>query len=963
MGTMTCQNGQFGACSSDRMVTRAKTGPLRLLGLQATPAACVGNLCDPYCQNYLDTPQGVDAGDGFTTVDGGLTLVLAPLPVQCTGLVVTPSTTTVTVTGLSPVTTSGSVTYTAALTPSNCYSKGYKVLWGVDHGERADMVSTSDTTAVLSVVSAVTGPLTIYAYTGGLSAVVTANVVVRIRDSSALPAQATNYWNTDGTAKTPTSGLTSKVVWLYPYDNTLLPLGLAAPVLQWQRATGASAATSMKVTLRYPASGTTTFEYSRVIAEPNPLRITIPALAWQGLEQTAQNSTAVISLQRYVSGTLEPESVRNVKLANGKLKGTVYYNSYNTKLMSSAGEQTGGVLAIQPGAATPTLAIPSKTTCHVCHSLPADGSRLFFQNADFDSSSVYQVSNRNLLYSYNNTSSPEYGNRFDWGAIYPDGSFVFTHSSTTTPPEGYHVFGNYSGLYPVAYTSSPSNTSSTANPLSLSGKPSDLQGVTPAFSPDGRKLAFNFWAGTSTGGISARSGTSLVVTDFSCGAATGSITCSSNPPTSSSMSNWRQLIRVNTGSYTSYKYVGWPSFLPDANGIVYQMVARAPASVSGGTGSNLYTWQGALSELWLTNIPSSSSTAATPIRLANLNGTGYIPGSSPGPSPAPTGLTYHTTGSTVYWATSGTNKSPTAYSGTVTEDQLNYMPTVAPQEAGGYYWVVFTSRRLYGNVAVNTPWEYEELPAVITTPPAKKLWMAAIKKDWTTSSDPSYPAFYLPGQEELAGNMRGFWVKSPCITPGTTGSAGLCDLDEDCCGGTATPRTAACRIDPGSSPTTRHCQAVVPNSCAAIGAGCSTAADCCSPTAVCLDGLCAQPLQYGTTQSFTRDYVAVCPRSTRVVWRILQWKASETSNDHIDFYVQSFDPPATPPTALKVATAQAPSNPNSWNFVDVAPLMQAAVMDFAGTLRLTMTFVSSSDSAYAPVLWAWQMNYDCMESQ
>jgi hypothetical protein len=416
---------------------------------------------------------------------------------------------------------------------------------------------------------------------------------------------------------------------------------------------------------------------------------------------------------------------------------------------------------------------------------------------------------------------------------------------------------------------------------------------------------------------------------------------------------------VNTsscsGSLTSYSYVGWPSFLPDANGIIFQMTSRAPTN---GTGSNLYTWQGAQAELWLT----TAGTSATQIKLANLNGTGYIPGSSPGPAaPAPTGLTYHTTGTTVYWAGSGCGLSETAYSGTVTEDQLNYMPTVAPQDAGGYYWVVFTSRRLYGNTATNTPWQYEECKTM-STPPAKKLWMAAVDKTWSTSSDPSHPAFYLPGQESLAGNMRGYWVKSPCITAGTTGDAGLCDLDEDCCGGTASPRTGACRIDPGTTPTTRHCQAVVPNTCVAIGAGCSTAADCCSPTAVCLNGLCKQPLQYATTQSFTRDFVATCPRSTKLVWRTFQWKASETSDDHIDFYVQSFDPPATPPTALKVATAQAPSNPTSWNFVDVAPLMDAANMSFAATLTVTMTFVSSSDSANAPVLWSWQMNYDCVDN-
>jgi hypothetical protein len=523
------------------VVTRSKNGSLRLLGLQATPSNCVTDPCNPYCQNFTDTPGGVDAGGSFIVNDGGgLTLQLAPIPVACTGLVLTPSSTNpITVTGISPFATDSTITYTASLTPSNCYTKGYTVLWDIDHGERASVTSTGSTTAALSVLSVVTGPLTIYAYTGGLSATATANVKVQIRDSSVDTNQTNNFWNTDGTPKT-TSG-TSHVAWLYPYDNTVLPLGLAAPVVQWQNSSGAGTTTSVKLTLRYPATGTTTFEYSKIYKpDPNPLQVTIPQLAWQGFEQTAQNSTGIISLQRYTS-SLEPESTRTVKLASGKLKGTVYYNSYNSQYnLDSGGTAQGAVLAIEPGAATPTLAISGKKgKCHVCHSLSADGSRLIFQNDDYDSSSVYDVKTGSLLYSYNNVSSPNAGNRLDWAAIYPDGTFGFSHSS-----DGYHSFSNYSGLYPIPY-SGTGNTSSKATALSgLSGIPSNLKGVTPAFSPDGRKVVFNFWSGTTTNSISSGSGKTLVAADFSCGAATGSVSCSASPPTSTSISNWRQLIKV-----------------------------------------------------------------------------------------------------------------------------------------------------------------------------------------------------------------------------------------------------------------------------------------------------------------------------------------------------------------------------------------------------------------------------------
>ena len=34
---------------------------------------------------------------------------------------------------------------------------------------------------------------------------------------------------------------------------------------------------------------------------------------------------------------------------------------------------------------------------------------------------------------------------------------------------------------------------------------------------------------------------------------------------------------------------------------------------------------------------------------------------------------------------------------------VNYEPVVAPIAAGGYAWVIFTSRRLYGNLATQDP--------------------------------------------------------------------------------------------------------------------------------------------------------------------------------------------------------------------------------------------------------------------
>ena len=76
----------------------------------------------------------------------------------------------------------------------------------------------------------------------------------------------------------------------------------------------------------------------------------------------------------------------------------------------------------------------------------------------------------------------------------------------------------------------------------------------------------------------------------------------------------------------------------------------------------------------------------------------------------------------------------------------NYEPTFAPRTSGGYAWVVFTSRRTYGNKLVGT------------TAEVKQLWMMAIDENPQPGVDPSHPAIWMPGQDPNTLNMRGFWA-------------------------------------------------------------------------------------------------------------------------------------------------------------------------------------------------------------
>ena len=115
----------------------------------------------------------------------------------------------------------------------------------------------------------------------------------------------------------------------------------------------------------------------------------------------------------------------------------------------------------------------------------------------------------------------------------------------------------------------------------------------------------------------------------------------------------------------------WPSFLPTNDAVVFELETMNNGRDWGGTRSTCDSSatcsnSGTQAELWWVDL--ATKTAA---RLDSPQRPGL---------PADATATNHTNDAT-----------------------LNYEPTVNPVRAGGYAWVVFTSRRLYGNVATHQP--------------------------------------------------------------------------------------------------------------------------------------------------------------------------------------------------------------------------------------------------------------------
>jgi WD40-like Beta Propeller Repeat len=578
---------------------------------------------------------------------------------------------------------------------------------------------------------------------------------------------------------------------LYPYDKTVWPRGLLAPLVMWQT-TRTGDAVYVKL-----SQGNYTFEGTYALTQFNVnnvarKRTRLQDEAWRIATSGNQGDDLQLDVKIYsaADNKVYGPITEKWKVAPGVLKGTVYYNSYDSFLTGGASAQTGGVIAIKPRSPDPVLAVPTQAgKCHVCHTVSADGSTLWAQdsvnsggNDNYARGAAYDLQTpANPRTVYDGINVAAHNRKFVWAAPYPDGSFALVSSRYARE----------------AYTQGDSKLFSKADgsELASTGFSTAVQSaVTPAFSPDGRKVAFNFWTGPGAGGVTAGAGRSIAAMDFNCGAAAGSTKCAAG--TTPAFTGMRELYK------DANRWPGWPSFTPDGKALVFHNASHggecAPSPPNNTKDANgefipyapstsncqLTTWYFAKSELWWAKDGATKDARA----LDAANGKGYLPTNADHPDDA----------------------------------ILNYQPTVNPVPSGGYYWVVFTSRRMYGNLIAGKPFGASGNGGG----PIKKLWVAAVEMTPGATIDPSHPAFYLPGQELDSGNTRGFWVVDPCKANGNS-----CESGDECCNG-------FCRKDPDGGALV--CQDKPPGSlCSQEFEKCTVDADCCDPTQKCINGKCS----------------------------------------------------------------------------------------------------------------------------
>jgi hypothetical protein len=689
-------------------------------------AAAYGSGCSGGSKGYSSTGGGDDAGD-----DCGCLLCMGDAASQ--GLVVKPNGATLVATG------PGATQQFQAFAPGS--STPLQAQWTLDSGT----IGTIDPTGLFTASGVVGGAVTIEAMAGGLQGKALLNVVLHLSDNPGnVPPSVQQQLEAGGNAD-------PALQWLYPYDATVFPRGLLPPVLQFGGA-------PPDATFLHVSFGA--LDYKGFYGPSNPGRVTLTPPLWTTITQTASGTDNVkVEVTKISGGQVSGPIAETWHVAQGSLKGTVYYES-----RYSSPNDEGATMRIKPGASQPDVLLGG---CHVCHYVSADGSTIAAELGDQGPvapgtpSAAWSLQNGPTLVS----QAP--GEFYTFGALYKDGSLLL---SCGAPPQGAvgwapdvagHGGTSASKLYDV-------KTGATVAAAGFDGVVS--YALMPAFSPDGKRLAFNH---TETG-----AGHTLAFMDFDVGTKTfSSLADFANDP--------------NT-------FLGWPSFTPDGAWVVYENDSRPDYA----TWSAAFAGNGVDAKADLQVAHLASKTSARLDAVDGLNaGQYYLP------------------------------------FGEQAEGHMNYDPTLLPVAVGGYYWVVFTSRREYGNT-INTPDPYYDqdnrTPGTLAW--RKKLWVAALDIDnpehpSTSAHDISHPAFYLDGQDLQTGNYRGFWALDPCQGNGST-----CQSGDQCCSGFCRQTT----VDGGPVFT-----CVPPQGCAQEYEKCATDADCCGAASGihCINGFCAQLAQ------------------------------------------------------------------------------------------------------------------------
>jgi hypothetical protein len=606
----------------------------------------------------------------------------------------------------------------------------------------------------------------------------------------------------------------------YPYEGTMFPGALDAPIIMWQGGADAS-----YVRISYAQSDKVDYQLAHGASNPGELHI--PREAWNEITRRTNNQNLNVRLSVLSGGTVSTCEL-HFRVAPGNMVGALYYNTYQAPPPGVPGQ--GAVMRLSLGTSAeiykqhtgPINLIPATGPCISCHSVSFNGTTMVASYHDYQLKR-FEVERYDVGQGVQPPATGRLHNA-NFGALTPDGSRILAMGNPQCTG-GSDTFARKPNNFPLVEGADVARMIETAT-----DQDTNAQGLNPEhymwmpqFSPNGDKIVCNHAKPDGSGGTDRRE---LAVMDYDYAtntfsnlrvvvstpsmsgvpapsapyspapAGAGPVPCGVNGCNDQNDPNVcsappplffpGDVGALPTGSCTGPCYPAWPFFTPDGRAVIFSLTSE-PDFANAFPGRDVP----ASSDLWYVDLETREV-----VRLDNAN-RGRFPA----------------------------------------DERANYYPTVMPVAVGGYFWVFWTSVRDYGHKVVGRG-TGGGLPSSVLEADKKRIWAAAIKSkadptDEVTATpgpltDPSFPGFYIEGQSE-SGNVRAFAALNPCLPNGESCMSGL-----DCCCG-------YCLTDANDANGTCNCE---PPPCSKLNEKCETSADCCPPTAPdmpklqCLGGFC-----------------------------------------------------------------------------------------------------------------------------
>jgi hypothetical protein len=350
---------------------------------------------------------------------------------------------------------------------------------------------------------------------------------------------------------------------LYPYDGTVFPRGLKAPLVMWDGAPGANA-----VYVHIKAGA---FEYKGCAAPTADGQFQIPQEVWEAAGKKTRGKPDPFQIELSVAsngkvtGPLKSQWI----IAQATIKGSVYYNSYSSFKGIASGVAGGVVLRIPPGGEAEAFVV---NECNGCHSVSANGQRLTSQTLGFGGRSFDITAAKPAQ-----RSGPS---RSAYTALYPDGSRYVRPSVAVEVARATLTAGTS-----AVETGSALVETDTSTVINSPGLPTGA--LMPSFSPDGKLLVFT---------DADKGARAVAAVDFD--------------GKTNTAGNYRMLFDDNSGTTRA----GWPFALPDNQGVIFVRGGGDWSGNGAGLGGDLFGLGailaniGPYSELFMVDVDTQKAT-------------------------------------------------------------------------------------------------------------------------------------------------------------------------------------------------------------------------------------------------------------------------------------------------------------------------------------------------------------------